>query len=92
MTSNLRRCYKYTEHKNIIYTTGKLKLLAGTFKVYKGNKKIELNLKEFKILKLLGSVSAYNFLCSPCTYNLYFKDLEDKLIKDYTSINDEGLL
>lgn len=53
--SILRRCYKYTENKDVIYTTGELKLFTESFEVYKGDKKIELNPKEFKILKLLIS-------------------------------------
>ena len=55
VASNLRRCYKYAEHKESTYTTGDLKLLTETFEVYKGDKKLELNPKEFKILKLLIS-------------------------------------
>ena len=55
VASNLRRCYKYTEHKDITYATGELELFTETFEVYKGNKKIDLNPKEFKILKLLIS-------------------------------------
>lgn len=55
VASNLRRCYKYAEHKDVIYSTGELKLFTETFEVYKGNRKIDLNPKEFKILKLLVS-------------------------------------
>jgi len=55
VASNLRRCYKYAEHKDIIYSTGELKLFTETFEVYKGSRKIDLNPKEFKILKLLVS-------------------------------------
>lgn len=55
VASNLRRCYKYTESKDITYITGELKLFTETFEVYKRNKKIDLNPKEFKILKLLIS-------------------------------------
>ena len=51
--SNLRRCYKYTENSTLAYSTGNLKLLDDTFEVYKNDKKIELNPKEYKILKLL---------------------------------------
>lgn len=53
--SNLRRCYKYTDNKETIYKLGELKILTDKFEVYKGEKKIELNPKEFKILKLLVS-------------------------------------
>lgn len=55
VASNLRRCYKYTENKNIVYSTGELKLFTETFELYKDNKKIDLNPKEFKIIKLLVS-------------------------------------
>lgn len=55
VSSNLRRCYNYTEHKDIIYTTGELKLFTETFEIFKGKKKIDLNPKEFKIVKLLIS-------------------------------------
>lgn len=51
--SNLRRCYKYTDNSTSSYSTGNLKLLDDTFEVYKNDKKIELNPKEYKILKLL---------------------------------------
>ena len=53
--SNLRRCYKYTENKKTVYSTGELKLFEETFEVYKGEQKIDLNPKEYKILKLLIS-------------------------------------
>ncbi len=53
--SNLRRCYKYSEKAETIFKTGNLKLCDDTFEVYKGNEKIELNPKEYKILKLLIS-------------------------------------
>ena len=55
VSSHLRRCYRYTENKEDIYTTGDLKIFSDTFEVYKGDKKVELNPKEFKILKLLVS-------------------------------------
>ncbi|SFC57998.1 response regulator transcription factor [Clostridium uliginosum] len=55
VSSHLRRCYKYTNTKDIIYSTGKLKLFTETFEVYKDNKKVYLNPKEFKILYLLIS-------------------------------------
>lgn len=55
VSSHLRRCYRYTENREDAYTTGELKIYSDTFEVYKGNKKIELNPKEFKILKLLIS-------------------------------------
>lgn len=55
VASNLRRCYKYTQNKETAYVTGELKLFTETFEVYKRNKKIDLNPKEFKILKLLIS-------------------------------------
>lgn len=55
VSSHLRRCYKYTDNSEKIYKTGELKILTDTFEVYKGDNKIELNPKEFKILKLLVS-------------------------------------
>lgn len=55
VSSHIRRCYKYTENRENVYITGELKLYSDTFEVYKGDKKIELNPKEFKILKLLIS-------------------------------------
>ncbi len=53
--SNLRRCYKYSEKAESVYTTGALRVCDDTFEVFKGEKKIELNPKEYKILKLLIS-------------------------------------
>ncbi|OOM11979.1 response regulator transcription factor [Clostridium saccharobutylicum] len=53
--SNLRRCYKYTNQKNKVYSTGELKLFTESFELFKGDKKIELNPKEFKIVQLLIS-------------------------------------
>ena len=55
VSSHLRRCYRYTENREDAYATGDLKIYSDTFEVYKGDKKIELNPKEFKILKLLIS-------------------------------------
>lgn len=55
VSSHIRRCYKYTENIEKVYINGELKLYSDTFEVYKGDKKIELNPKEFKILKLLIS-------------------------------------
>jgi len=44
------------------------------------------------ILGIVLSVSAYEILCNPRTYNHYFEGLENKLKGDYTSITDEDLL
>lgn len=51
--SNIRRCYKYTVQKKNVCSTGELKLFTESFELYKGDKKIELNPKEFKIVQLL---------------------------------------
>ena len=48
------RCGKAID-KEDTYCTGDLKIYSDTFEVYKGDKKIDLNPKEFKILKLLIS-------------------------------------
>ena len=53
--SNLRRCYKYSEKQEQVYEIGEIKMYTDTFEVYKNEKKIDLNPKEFKILKLLVS-------------------------------------
>lgn len=53
--SNIRRCYKYTAQKNKVYSTGELKLFTESFELYKRDKKLELNPKEFKIVQLLIS-------------------------------------
>ncbi|HCW54383.1 MAG TPA: DNA-binding response regulator [Clostridium sp.] len=53
--SNLRRCYKYSEKQEQVYEIGEIKIYTDTFEVYKNEKKIDLNPKEFKILKLLVS-------------------------------------
>ena len=55
VSSHLRRCYRYTENREDTCSTGDLKIYSDTFEVYKGDKKIELNPKEFIILKLLIS-------------------------------------
>lgn len=53
--SNLRRCYKYSEKQEQVYEIGEIKMYTDTFEVYKNEKKIDLNPKEFKIFKLLVS-------------------------------------
>ncbi|OOM75566.1 HAMP domain-containing sensor histidine kinase [Clostridium sp. BL-8] len=42
-------------------------------------------------LAVIGSITAYEFLCNSRTYNSYFEHLEDKLVNDYKSINDDEL-
>ncbi|MCE5221990.1 MAG: HAMP domain-containing histidine kinase [Clostridium sp.] len=44
------------------------------------------------IVGVLFSIVTYEILCSPSTYNSYFKELENKLNDDYTSITDKDLL
>lgn len=53
--SNLRRCYTYSEKQDKVYEIGEIKLYTDTFEVYKNEDRIDLNPKEFKILKLLIS-------------------------------------
>lgn len=57
VAAQLRRCYKYTNQKREVkdVTVGTLKLDTESFEVFKDNIKIELNPKEFKILKMLIS-------------------------------------
>ena len=44
------------------------------------------------IVGVMFSIFSYKILCSSSTYNPYYKELENKLDEDYTSINDEDLL
>ncbi len=57
VAAQLRRCYKYTNQKGEVkdIAVGALKLDTESFEVFKDNIKIELNPKEFKILKMLIS-------------------------------------
>ncbi|EKQ50915.1 MULTISPECIES: HAMP domain-containing sensor histidine kinase [unclassified Clostridium] len=43
------------------------------------------------LITVIGSIVAYEVVCSPRTYNSYFAELENKLTKDYRSITDEDL-
>ena len=55
VSSQLRRCYKYTsknDEKNLLIV-GEIALNVETYEVFKNNVKVELNPKEFKILHLL---------------------------------------
>ena len=82
VSSHLRRCYRYTENKEEIYTTGDLKIYSETFEVYKKDKKIELNPKEFKILKLLVSNAGRVFTKK----QIYEQVWEDVYIGDSNNI------
>ena len=82
VSSNLRRCYSYSENKEEIYSTGDLKIYSDTFEVYKGDEKIELNPKEFKILKLLVSNAGRVFTKK----QIYEQVWEDVYIGDSNNI------
>ena len=82
VASHLRRCYRYTENKKDIYSTGDLKIYSDTFEVYKGDRKIELNPKEFKILKLLISNAGRVFTKK----QIYEQVWEDVYIGDSNNI------
>lgn len=43
------------------------------------------------IAGVVFSISAYEVLCNPRTYNSYFEELENKLKENYKSITDEDL-
>lgn len=55
VASNIRRCYKYTGKNESVYKNGDLIVSTENFEVHRGNNKIDLNPKEFKILCLLIS-------------------------------------
>lgn len=44
------------------------------------------------ILAVIGSIITYEVLCRSRIYNSCFENLENKLVRDYTSITDEDLL
>lgn len=44
------------------------------------------------IVGVIFSIVSYETLCSPSTYNSYFKELENKLNENYKSITDDDLL
>ncbi|WP_017213032.1 sensor histidine kinase [Clostridium beijerinckii] len=43
------------------------------------------------LIAIIGSIVVYGTLCGPNTYNSYFGGLQNKLVKDYTSITDGDL-
>ncbi|WP_244833670.1 response regulator transcription factor [Clostridium sp. BJN0001] len=84
VNSVLRRCYKYTAQKNTIYKTGELKLYIDTFELYKGDKKIDLNPKEFKILNLfmanLGKVYTKKQIYEEVWEDMYMGDSNNIMV------------